>query len=234
MAFALLIATVAAIQAAPAASPATTAQAVDQHFGRSFMSPMGEPFFGRTPAEDGLTAWFEQADRNQDGAITSDEMRADAERFFRALDSDRDGEIGPDEITRYESQIAPQVRNPAFHGAQPVDAAVEGKGSRHHRRGGAYGGIGGDDEAGAGRYGLLQIPEPVTSADTDLNRGVSAAEFEAAAAKRFQLLDVGHTGRLTLAQLVKIRAAAASAARRPRHDKSDQEVPLDPNADTGG
>ena len=234
MALALLMAA-AALQPGQAALPATAtpAQALDQRFGRSFMSPMGEPFFGRTPAEDGLTAWFEQTDGNRDGSITTDEMSADADRFFQTLDTDHDGEIGPDEVTHYEYAIAPQVRNPAFHGAQTVEAAAGGKG-KHGRRRETYGGPGGDDEAGAGRYGLLQIPEPVMSADIDFNRGVSAAEFRVAAAKRFQLLDVGHSGRLTLSELEKIRGAAASASRRPRHDKSDVEVPLDPNADSGG
>lgn len=232
MTFALLMAA-AALQAAPIPATGTPMQALDQRFGGSFMSPMGEPFFGRTPAEDGLMAWFEETDRNHDGSITADEMSADADRFFQTLDTDHDGEIGPDEITHYEYAIAPQVRNPAFHGAQTVEAAAGGKG-KHGRRRGAYGGVGGDDEAGAGRYGLLQIPEPVMSADADFNRGVSAAEFRAAAAKRFQLLDAGHSGRLTLSELEKIRGAVASASRRPRHDKSDVEVPLDPNADSGG
>ena len=194
------------------------------------MSPMGEPFFGLTPAQDGLTAWFEQADRDHDGSITANEMSADADRFFLTLDTDHDGEIGPDEIRHYEYAIAPQVGNPAFHGVQPVQAAA---GHRHQRRR-AGSGFGGDDEAGAGRYGLLQIPEPVMSADADFNRGVSAAEFRSSAVKRFQLLDVHHAGRLTLPELETIRGAAASAARRPRPNKANDPPPLDPNADSGG
>ena len=220
----------AALQAAP--NPQAPTRAVDQRFGGSFMSPMGEPFFGRTAAEDGLTAWFEQADRNHDATITADEMSSDADRFFATLDTNHDGEIGPDEIAHYEYAIAPQVRNPGFHGAQPAEGS--GAIGKHDRRRASYGGAGGDDESRAGRYGLLQIPEPVMSADTDFNRGVSAAEFRGAAVKRFQLLDAQHSGRLTLSALEQIRGAAASASRRPRHDKSDVQVPLDPNADSGG
>jgi hypothetical protein len=231
-----LILAAAALQAGQPAAPTAQApiQAVDQRFGSSFMSPMGEPFFGRKPGEDGLIAWFEQADGNHDGSLTADEMSSDADRFFASLDTDHDGEIGPDEINHYEYAIAPQVRNPAFHGAQPVEAAAGDAKSKHHRKRASYGGAGGDDEARAGRYGLLQIPEPVMSADADFNRGVSAAEFRASAVKRFQLLDVAHSGRLTLPQLENIRGAAASASRRPRHGKSDVQVPLDPNADSGG
>jgi Ca2+-binding EF-hand superfamily protein len=238
----LFIATVAAAQAAPAAPsvPTPAVATLEERYGRSFMSPMGEPFFGRTPGEDGLTAWFRQTDLNHDGFVTVDEMKADAQQFFDTLDSDHDGEIGPDEITHYEDVIAPQVGNPSFHGAQPIAAAASDQsvpkgrrgGKRHH--GGFRGGFGGDDEASAGRYGLLQIPEPVMSADADFNRGVSAAEFGNAAAQRFQLLDVSHTGRLTLPELQNIRGAAAAASRRPPVDKSEDQAPMDANADSGG
>lgn len=245
MALPIFLAAVAAaqpVQATPPSAPTPTVATLEERFGRSFMSPMGEPFFGRSPGEDGLTAWFRQADANHDGFITVDEMKADAQRFFETLDTDHDGEIGPDEITHYEDAIAPQVGNPSFHGAQPIAASTGDQsasgghhGGRRHRGGGGFrGGVGGDDEASAGRYGLLQIPEPVMSADSDFNRGVSAAEFNNAAAQRFQQLDTSRTGRLTLPELQGIRGAAVSASRRRPVDKSDQEPPMDANADTGG
>src|ERR1700745_1281596 len=99
----VLVAAAAAVQAAPFSAPARAP-------GRPFISPMGEPFFGRTADEDGLTVWFEQADRNHDGVLTPDEMTADAQRFFEVLDSNHDGEIDPDEIAHYETVIAPEVR----------------------------------------------------------------------------------------------------------------------------
>ena len=242
MAVPLFIAALAAAQAAPQPATAATPATLEERYGRSFMSPMGEPFFGRTPGEDGLTAWFRQADSNHDGVITVDEMKADAQRFFEALDSDHDGEIGPDEISHYEEVIAPQVGNPSFHGAQPIAAAASDRtasgerrgGKRHHGAGGFRGGFGGDDETSAGRYGLLEIPEPVMSADADFNRGVSVAEFSNAAAQRFQQLDASRTGRLSLPELQSIRGEAVSASRRRPVDKSDQEPPMDANADTGG
>jgi Ca2+-binding EF-hand superfamily protein len=231
------------------------------------MSPMGEPFFGRTAGEDGLVVWFQQADRNHDGAITADEMVADAARFFQVLDTNHDGEIDPDEIAHYENVIAPEVRTHRImqadlaaetgqQGAQGGSGGSGGGGGYGGHGGGGYGGGGyggggygggghrgaggahrggggggasddfsdnGDEESGAGRYGLLEIPEPVASADADFNRGVSAEEFRQAAIARFQLLDINHTGRLTLAQLEDIRHAAASAARRPPPRKSDDD-----------
>lgn len=201
------------------------------------MSPMGEPVFGRTPGEDGLVAWFEGADLNHDGVLSVDEMSADAERFFKVLDTNHDGEIDPDEVTHYEEVIAPEVHSRAL-AVQTAAGEHRPAGGRHggHRRGAGFGGNFGDrdDEAGAGRYGLLQIPEPVVSADADFNRGVSPSEFKAAAAKRFQMLDVDHTGRLTLPELQGIRHAAASAAGRPPANKPnpDNTGQLDPLGDT--
>ena len=171
--------------------------------GRAFMSPMGEPVFGRTVGEDGLVAWFAATDTNKDGYLTADEMVANAELFFAALDVDHDGEIGPDEITRYETQIAPQVR-------VRYDMGVA--------NGPAVGA-----EASAGRYGLLQIPEPVMAADMNFNRGVSTEEFRQAAISRFQLLDHSHSGRLTLGQLQGVRRAAIGASKRR---------PVQPNTDS--
>ena len=65
---------------------------------------------------------------------------------------------------------------------------------------------------GAGRFGLLNIPEPVMSADGDLNRGISAAEFQNAATSRFVLLDTDHNGTLSLDEL-QTQLAALPAGR---------------------
>lgn len=206
----LMLAAAQTVTAAPPAPPA--------RLGRPFMSPMGEPVFGRQPGEDGLVAWFMRADTNHDGFLTAEEMAADAERFFKELDVDHDGEIGPEEIERYETQIAPQVRVRAA--MNDMSAATPGDKGRRPGSWRDSKGAGADSEAGAGRYGLLQIPEPVMSADTNFNRGVSEDEFRAAALARFQLLDTNHTGRLTLPQLQAIRQSAIAAANR-----GDQKKP---------
>ena len=78
---------------------------------RLFFSPMGEPFRAKARDDDTLADWFAQADANRDGRITMDEMQGDAARFFALLDVNKDGEIDPDEITRYENEIAPEVRS---------------------------------------------------------------------------------------------------------------------------
>ncbi|HSR00078.1 MAG TPA: EF-hand domain-containing protein, partial [Sphingomicrobium sp.] len=95
---------------APATASSNPPITVTGHTWAPFISPMGEPFRAHTPADDTLADWFYQADRNRDGAITADEMEADAERFFRKLDTDHDGEIGPDELAQYEYEIAPEIQ----------------------------------------------------------------------------------------------------------------------------
>jgi len=212
----MLIAGAAAAQAPQGAAVATRANApAAQHAGRAFMSPMGEPFFGRTAGEDGLIVWFQQADRNHDGSLTVDEMTADAQRFFQTLDLNHDGEIDPDEISHYEVDIVPHLRARSF-----VVVRSSAGGDQEEVA---------DDESGAGEYGLLQIPEPVSSADSNFNRGVSVDEFSKTAAARFRLLDINHAGRLTLPELTNIRrSAAAAVGRKIRPDESGPSN--DPNS----
>lgn len=186
-----MFASVALILAAVASQPASDAAAAGG-LGRAFVSPMGEPFYSDTGTNDGLATWFAKVDADHDQAITTDEMKADADKFFDRLDRNKDGEIDPDEMTIYEQTI----------------------------------------QARSGRYSLLNIQQPVMSADTNFNRGVSLEEFRSAAAKRFRTLDVTGTGRLTLASLDGIREAAAAAAKRPFNKA--QEVRLDPKAATEG
>jgi hypothetical protein len=186
-----MFASVVLILAAVAGQPASDAAAAGG-LGRAFVSPMGEPFYSNTGTNDGLATWFAKVDADHDQAITTDEMKADADKFFDRLDRNKDGEIDPDEMTIYEQTI----------------------------------------QARSGRYSLLNIQQPVMSADTNFNRGVSLEEFRSAAAKRFRILDVTGTGRLTLASLDGIREAAAAAAKRPFNKA--QEVRLDPKAATEG
>lgn len=196
--------------AAAAAQPAPPVAPLVQHSGRAFISPMGEPFHGSASGEDGLVSWFRGADVNHDGRMTIEELKQDGERFFRTLDVNHDGEIDPDEIDRYENVIAPEVRIAGFGGS--------------------------DDEAsGGGRLGLLTVPEPVAAADTSFNRGVSLAEFDAAATSRFRLLDTDRNGALTLPELQAMRAAIRSNRGKEPEDKEPAAGPQMPgSSDDGG
>jgi Ca2+-binding EF-hand superfamily protein len=231
-----------------ALSPTTTAAtAPHRHAGRPFISPMGEPFPVRGQNDDTLVDWFQQADSNHDGSLTSAEMQLDADRFFALLDTSHDGEIDPDEITHYEQVIAPQgvgfsARLTNDGGDAPsMDGGRGGHGrGGGHRGGGGHGGGGHGGWGGGGnyanqlqgraRFGLLDLPEPVAAADTDLSRGISREEFDKAAQLRFQALDVNRQGRLTLDVLETLRPPS------PIRPKKDPDAPsaMDANADTGG
>jgi hypothetical protein len=216
-----------------AAQVAAAAPTSERHWHRLFISPMGEPFHPAGRDDDALADWFRQADRNHDGRLTLDEIQQDAERFFASLDVAHDGEIDPDDITRYEDVVAPEISSgPHFETAALGDSGASDDGGGH-RGGSGRGGYGGghhrsggggswrsnrdDNEShlGAARYGLLDLPEPVVSADSDFNRGVSLPEFRNAAAQRFIALDIDHHGYLTLAELESIRPASSATPHKP-------------------
>jgi Ca2+-binding EF-hand superfamily protein len=222
--------------AALAQQPASKAApiVVTGHPWAPFVSPMGEPFRPKNRNDDTLADWFYQADRNHDGVLTSDEMIADAERFFATLDTNHDGQIDPDELAEYEYQIAPEIqvnsRAKRLPG-QPAEAVrqsdsddwdAEDDHSRPRRHGRSDEvdsslGIGGALQ-GAARYALLNIPEPVAAADADFNRAITLDEFRKAAIERFALLDRAHQGRLMLAELEAMPHAPKVDAKHPKRD----------------
>ncbi|MEP6983246.1 MAG: EF-hand domain-containing protein [Sphingomicrobium sp.] len=206
---------------------------------------MGEPFRPATRDESGLADWFRQADRNHDGQLTLDEMQADADRFFALLDVNHDGEIDPDEITHYETVVAPEISSgPQFAMAAMDSAPPEGGdggwghggggggGDGHHRPDGGGGKFfrgGNDEHQGAARYGLLDLPEPVTAADSNFNRGISPEEFRQAAGQRFLALDLDHHGLPTLSGLAKIRPAPPA---QPNRKGTAGQAPSDDTPDS--
>lgn len=210
-----------------AATPKSDQIVVTGHAWAPFISPMGEPFRARTTADDTFLLWFKQADRDGDGVLTSSEMQADADRFFARLDLNHDGEIDPDELIQYEWQIAPEIQV----GMRRVRAPGEAKAKKEERAGYEQVGVAGygpggrrrhldEGPQGAARYALLNIPEPVAAADADFNRGISLAEFRAAAQQRFQLLDTAHAGRISLAQL---RAMLPIPGAKIKHGPDDND-----------
>lgn len=174
-----------------------------------YIAAMGQPFRSPAGGPDPMAAWFAQADADRDGRVTPPEFLADAERFFRTLDRDRDGEIDPQEVAGYEIGVAPEIR--LYRRGAPLE-------TKRRRNKLLYL----SDALGAGRFAQLNIPEPVSSADADYDRGVSLQEFRATAAARFALLDASHAGALTIATLAptpqqaQARLCAAAAAKDAR------------------
>lgn len=200
-----------------------------------FVSPAGEPFRRADGGEPPIRAWFDQADRDGDGAIGWAEFEADFTRYFAVLDTDHDGEIAPAEVTRYETEILPEMAGRGFGaggGGQGRFMGAPGRGrggGMGGGRGGRRGGARGESRGGAGmgarmammsgaaRFGLLPISHPIMEADADFNRGVTLAEYGQAAARRFALLDRAHSGRLVLADLVQSMRSA-----RPRRGAANR------------
>lgn len=174
-----------------------------------FISPMGEPFRAGPDDAYPVAVWFAHADANGDGRLVRAEFIADAERFYRVLDQDHDGEITPEEVIRYERDIAPEIRLYS-RGPRPGDVPSDKKRKRKNEP--AYG-----QPMGAGRWGLLNIPQPVISADADFNRGITLDEFRAAASERFDAIDATRSGALTLAglPLTPVQAAAINCISQP-------------------
>jgi Ca2+-binding EF-hand superfamily protein len=192
-----------------------------------FLSPMGEPFRSRTPDDDPFARWFHQADGDQDGMLTADEMRADAERFFAALDVNRDGRIDSEERMTYESKIAPEVQVNSDWKRTRQETAAEARsgddsdrGNRRRRWSNEIDGYQLDGLQGAARYGLLNLPEPVAGADANFDRFVSLDEFRSAASYRFQLLDRDRSGRLTSKNLEVLLPSRPKEGRRVKRPKN--------------
>ena len=210
---------------------------------------MGEPFRPKGREDDTLADWFFQANKSHTGKLTLEEMQADADRFFATLDLNHDGEIDPDEISHYETVVAPEVQTVTHYSLAELegDKTNEGQSGGQNGGRGGHGGHGGgggahrrggnsDDESGnrgffhnsspdqhqgAARYGLLDLPEPVIAADTEFRRGVTLAEFRAAAQQRFLALDLDHKGYLTLEGLEAIRPAPPPTPNPPQASSDD-------------
>lgn len=200
-----------------------------------FISPMGEPFRPPSTGEAPIARWFVRADRNQDGILTTDEMQADADRFFARLDSNHDGQIDPEELTTYEWEIAPEIqvnsdwRRPRGQAAperqsssdRPADDGARKRADDQHD------GYRIDGLQGAARYGLLNIPQPVASADADFNRVITLTEFRQTALYRFKLLDGQGQGRITLSELeARLPARPKGKQAKPRKDAVDPRIGL--------
>lgn len=161
---------------------------------RLFVSPMGEPFLGDHDNPPAML-WFNGADADKDGRVSIYEFQDDAQRFFKTLDTDHSGEIDPQENERYELMIQEKIGDAFGRSGRGSDVDRDGglprANSVYVRRG------------GASSYNWLGLPQPVMSADTNFNRGVSAREFDAAAITRFRLLDTNGDGFLDKAELPK-------------------------------
>lgn len=155
-----------------------------------FISPAGQPF--RAPAGQPypVAAWFAQADAGQDGRLTRDEFRADADAWFKVLDADGNGQVSMPEVTRWEEELVPEITRSGLG----MSGATEG-------RRGSQRNVLDTRLQGAAAYSLVSEPHPIRGADSDFSFGVSRAEWRVASDRRFALLDVEADGGVLITDL---------------------------------
>jgi hypothetical protein len=204
-----------------------------------FMSPSGEPFRGGPDAPYAVAAWFAQADANHDGVLTRAEFLADADRAFARFDANHDGVIDGLELQAYESDIAPEIlpRIAALRAGEGMDDSLfggrrgggrAGRGREGAQQGGGRRPRAGDRAGqGAGFYGLLDEPEPVSAADADLDGKVTLAEWRARSDRRFDLI-AGDAPTMTLATLPKTAMQTLWERKKAREAAGKGERPRGP------
>lgn len=162
-----------------------------------FISPFGEPFRGEPGQPWPSADWFIGADDDLDGAVTAEEFAADGRRWFAQLDTDRDGRLNQAELLAYEAGLR-ELSQGGGPGAETAGDRTMGLGQRRPSNGRRHRGPRGEMRYGiVAEAGFFNLPQPVKSADVNVDQRVTAEEWAAATQRWFLSLDTDRDGRLT-------------------------------------
>lgn len=187
--------------------------------------------------------WFERLDQKHDGEIDPDDIdRYENELVpeIRVADAPRGG--GGNRASSERPGGRGGGTGGRGGGMGGHGGGMGGGGFGSHR-GGSQGGDAGQDanrtpvaratRQGAARWSYLDFPEPVTAADTNMNRGVDRTEMLAAAAERFATLDKNGDGYLDKRELPRVDTRSSGPAPQ-RHDPQAAATPDRPRPLGGG
>ncbi|ESQ92949.1 hypothetical protein ABAC460_01490 [Asticcacaulis sp. AC460] len=176
-----------------------------------FFSPSGQPFRAKTGEAYPKAAWFAQADRDKDGKISHEEFLVDSMAFFILLDQNRDTVVNSPENTRYETQLAPEITRVDPRIRQPKVLARKADPTMDIERNPMQNRYV-KTVQGASQYSLIDEPQPIRAADSNLDFKVSDAEWVAASEQRFAILDVNGDGGIAADELMNTPAQVAAQA----------------------
>jgi Ca2+-binding EF-hand superfamily protein len=174
-------------------------------------SPNGEPLVPPQwprDCEEALGQWFDRLDSRHAGTLTFPQLLADAEIQYRKMDLRHDGKITAEELSKYRLSLmgghylsvsTPGQRN-FVAGREPDEDDPEasdldrafGDPGRHRK-----------DDRPVDAFAALVTdqPDPVMSADSDLDGSVTPEEFRALVAQNFADFDKEHTGVITKSEV---------------------------------
>ncbi|MFZ9395398.1 MAG: hypothetical protein ACO25F_04955 [Erythrobacter sp.] len=177
-----------------------------QHGGGHGPDANGDGIVTRAEHDTQVARMFERIDINRDGVINQADREARQDERFAKADTDGNGQISREEMKAAQAARADRMR--------------ERKGAMA-QRGGEHGGPGGMGDRGGkrgkGAHGMMML----RAADTNGDKAVSRAEFEAAAAKRFANADTDNSGSVSAEE----RKAAREAMRAKMQERRSARQP---------
>jgi hypothetical protein len=183
---------------------------------RPTFSPNGEPLVPPQwpqKCEEAIDMWFDRLDTGHAGGVSLAALTADAERQYRLMDMRHDGKVTAEELSKYRLKIMGghylSVSTPGQHvgigrgsddEARPGDRLDEPADDDRPRK------RHGEDDRPVDAYAALvsDQPDPVMSADNDLDGSVTWDEFRALVAQNFAEFDRDHTGVITKSEVERL------------------------------